>query len=112
MAATWSITNLDRQISMNDKADVVTAVYWQIVDLETVGSGDNKVEHYGSRYGSVELDTSDLSSFTAYADIKESDAISWAKEVIGEDQVTAYEKSVADQITESKTPTEATGVPS
>lgn len=111
MAATWSITNLDRQVSLDDKVDVVTTVHWQVVDLETVGSGDDAMEHHGSCYGSVGLDTSDLSSFTAYADITESDAIAWAKAAMGDDQVAAYEKSVADQITESKTLTTKTGKP-
>ena len=111
MAATWNISNLERQVSLNDKADVVTAVHWQVTDSETVGSGDDEIEHHGVIYGSSGLDTSDLSSFTPYEDITEDDAIAWAKAAIGDDQVAAYEKSVADQITESKTPTEATGVP-
>ena len=76
-----------------------------------VGSGDDAGKHSGRRYGSVGLDTSDLSSFTAYADIKESDAIEWAKAALGADVVDAVEKSLADQIKESKTPTTAKGVP-
>ena len=111
MAATWKITNLDRKVSLDDKADVVTTVNWQVTDSETVGSGDDEIEHYGVIYGSSILDTSDLSSFTAYADITEANAIAWAKAAIGDDQVAAYEKSVADQITESKTPKTGTGVP-
>ena len=111
MAATWSILNLDREVSLDDKADVVTTVNWLVTDLETVGSGDDEIEHHGVIYGSSVLDTSDLSSFIAYADITEANAIAWAKAAIGEDQVVAYEKSVADQITESKTPKTGTGVP-
>tara|TARA_R100001126_G_C4835214_1_gene153959 strand:+ start:604 stop:942 length:339 start_codon:yes stop_codon:yes gene_type:complete len=111
MAATWNIANLDRQVSMDGKADVVTAVHWQVTDYEVVGSGDDAIKHGGRRYGSVNLDTSDLSSFTAYADITEANAIAWAKAALGADQVAAFEKSVADQITESKTPTTKTGKP-
>ena len=110
--AEWSIVNLDRQVSMDGKSDVVTAVHWQVIDAETVGSSDDAVTHNGRAYGVAGLDTSDLSSsFTAYADITEADAIAWAKAKIGADQVTALEKSVADQITESKTPTIGTGKP-
>ena len=111
MAATWNISNLERQVSLNDKADVVTAVHWRVVDSETVGSGDDAVTHTGRAYGVIGLDTSDLSSFTAYADVTEENAIAWAKSAIGDDLVTQYEQSVADQITESKTPTTGTGVP-
>ena len=111
MAATWNIANLDRQVSMDGKADVVTAVHWQVIDSEIVGSGDDAIKHGGRRYGSVNLDTSDLSSFTAYADITEANAIAWAKATLGADQVAAFEKSVADQITESKKPITKTGKP-
>jgi hypothetical protein len=111
MAATWIIVNLDRQISLDKKADVVTAVHWQVIDSETVGSGDDSVTHSGRCYGSIGLDTSDLSSFTAYADVTEAKAIAWAKAAMGDDLVAQYEKSVADQITKSKTPTTGTGVP-
>ena len=110
MALKWSISNLDRQ-TFDGKSDVVTAVHWQVIDSETVGSGDDAVTHNGRSYGSVGLDTSDLSSFTAYAEVTEADAIAWAKAALGEDQVAQYEKSVADQLTESKTPTTGTGVP-
>ena len=47
----------------------------------------------------------------AYADIKESDAVTWAKAAIGTDEVTAIETSIAGQITEAKTPTVTAGVP-
>ena len=110
MAAKWNIANLDRQVSFNGKSDVVTNVHWQITDPEAEGSSNDAVGLH-KVFGVASLDTSDLSSFTAYADIKESDAIAWAKAVIGADQVTAYEKSVVDLITESKTPTTNTGVP-
>jgi hypothetical protein len=111
MAAHWSVSNLDRQVSLDGKADVVTAVHWQVIDSETVGSGDDAVTHNERSYGSVGLDTSDLSSFTAYADVTEENAIAWAKAAMGDDLVAQYEKSVADQLTEKKSPTTGTGVP-
>lgn len=111
MAITWTITNLDRQVSLNGKSDVVTAVHWRVTDAETVGSGDDEVSIGGKVYGVVGLDTSDLSSFTAYADLNEADALAWAKAGLGDEAVAVHERSVADQITEAKTPTQATGVP-
>ena len=111
MAATWSIVSLNRQVSLDGKSDVVTTVHWEITDSEDVGSGDDAVTHRGRSYGAVGLDTSDLSSFTAYADITEANAIAWAKAALGADEVALREKSVADQITKSKTPTTKTGKP-
>ena len=111
MAATWSILNLDRQVSLDGKDDVVTAIHWQVVDSETVGSGNDAVTHTGRAYGVNGLDTSDLSSFTAYSNVTKENAIAWAKAAMGDDLVTQHEKSVADQITKSKTPSTRTGVP-
>ena len=48
---------------------------------------------------------------TSYADIKESDAISWAKAALGSDQVTEIEADIAAQIQEVKVPTIKSGVP-
>ena len=69
------------------------------------------VDHYGRRFGSVALNTDDLSSFIAYADVTEDNAIAWAKEALGSDEIIRLEEDVAAQIMLSKTPTHGTGVP-
>ena len=107
MAVTWSVASLDSTKTVGSLSDVVNTVHWTATDSETVGSDT----YTGSSYGSVGLAEADSSSFTAYADIKESDAVAWVKAKLGTDQVTAVETSVANQITEAKTPTVTTGVP-
>ena len=107
MAVTWNVVSLDSTKTVGSLSDVVTTVHWTASDSETVGSNT----YTGSSYGSVGLAGADSSSFTAYADIKESDAVSWAKAAIGADEVTAIETSIATQITEAKTPTATSGVP-
>ena len=107
MTATWKIAACDRTVSLGGEADVITNVHWDVTDKETVDG----VDHYGRQYGSVGIDTDDLSSFTAYADVTEANAIAWAKEALGSDEVTRLEEDVAAQITLSKTPTHGTGVP-
>ena len=103
MAVTWNVVALDATKTVGSLSDVVTTVHWTASDAD----GD----HTGSSYGSVGLAEADSSSFTAYADIKESDAVAWAKAALGADEVTNIETSIAAQITESKTPTSSTGVP-
>ena len=103
MAVTWDVVSLDATKTLNSLSDVVTTVHWTASDAD----GD----HIGSSYGSVGLAAADSGSFTAYKDIKETDAIAWAKAAIGSDEVTAIETSIAAQITESKTPTVTAGVP-
>ena len=107
MAVTWSVASLDSTKTVGSLSDVVTTVHWTASDSETVGSDT----YTGSSYGSVFLAEADSSSFTAYADIKESDAVAWAKDVLGTDEVTRIEASITTQITEAKTPTTTSGVP-
>ena len=107
MAATWKIAACDRTVSLGGEADVITTVHWDVTDEETVSD----VVHSGRQYGSVGIDTDDLSSFIAYASVTESVAIAWAKEALGSDEVARLETDVAAQITASKTPVTGTGVP-
>ena len=103
MAVTWDIVALDATKTVGSLSDVVTTIHWRASDVD----GD----HTGSAYGSVGLATADSSSFTAYADITKDNAIAWAKAALGSDEVTAIEKNIANQISESKSPTVTSGVP-
>jgi len=107
MATTWKIAACDRTVSLGGEADVITTVHWNVQDNETVDG----VDHSGRQYGSVGIDTDDLSSFTAYADVTEANVIAWAKAALGSDEVTRLETDVAAQVTLSKTPVTASGVP-
>ena len=103
MAVTWNVVSLDATKTVGSLSDVVTTVHWTASDAD----GD----HTGSSYGSVGLAAPDSGSFTAYKDIKETDAIAWAKAALGSDEVTKIEASIATQIKESKTPSVTSGVP-
>lgn len=104
--AIWSISTLDRQLVDGEHTDVVTVIHWNVTDSETVGE-----ETYSGRcYGTVGL-AEPGDSFTPYADITEETAIGWCKTALGDDQVTAYEDSVASQIALEKNPVTGTGVP-
>ena len=107
MAVTWGVVSLDSTKTVGSLSDVVTTVHWIASDSETVGENT----YTGCSYGAVDLAEADSSSFTAYADIKESDAVTWAKAALGADPVTNIETSIAAQITEAKTPTKSSGVP-
>ena len=103
MAVTWTIASMDRDITQDGKANVVTTIHWRASDTDSDGNT-------GSSYGSVGV-TLGSQSFIAYADIKESDAIQWAKDALGTDEVTAIEASIASQISLMKNPITASGVP-
>ena len=102
MAVTWKISTMDRTMKLDEKDDVVTTIHWRASETDSDGNT-------GSSYGSVGV-TLGSQSFIAYADITEANAIQWAKDALGSDQVTAIETSIASQIAEMKTPTVASGV--
>tara|TARA_R110002020_G_scaffold44181_1_gene127693 strand:+ start:13033 stop:13353 length:321 start_codon:yes stop_codon:yes gene_type:complete len=104
--ATWSISTLDRQLVDGERTDVVTVIHWNVSDSETVG----EATYSGRCYGTVGL-AAPGDSFTSYSDITESTAIDWCKAALGNDQVTALEESVANQIALEKNPVTGTGVP-
>ena len=99
--ATWTISNMDRQIKLDGKDDVVTTIHRRASDTDSDGNS-------GSSYGSVGVTLG--KDFIAYKDIKESNAIQWAKDALGEDEVKSIEDNIANQIAEEKTPTTASGV--
>lgn len=104
MVATWTATNLDYYTSLDDHTDVVFVVHWNCQDEDANGNT-------GRCYGTVGISTDDLSDFTAYADITETQAIGWAKDALGADEVSATEANVAAQIAEKENPTQGSGVP-
>ena len=110
MAATWSISTLDRQLVDGERTDVVTVIHWNVTDSETVGEGEEAKTYSGRCYGTVGL-AEPGDSFTPYADITEEQAVGWAKAALGDDQVAETEKSVENQIDQQKNPTTGEGVP-
>ena len=102
MAVTWTIASMDRDITQDGKANVVTTIHWRASETDSDGNT-------GSSYGSVGV-TLGSGAFVAYADITEANAIQWAKDALG-DQVADIEANIANQISLMKTPTTASGVP-
>ncbi len=100
--ATWTISSMDRDITQDGKANVVTTIHWRASETDSDGNS-------GSPYGSVGV-TLGSGAFVAYADITEANAIQWAKDALGTDEVASIEARIASQITEMKTPTVASGV--
>jgi len=105
MAVTWTIAQLER----NTDGNGVVVAHWTASDSEVVGTGDDAVTHSGSSYGTCGF-TPDATAdgYTAYADITEAQAIGWVQADVDAD---AIEESIAAQITASKEPVTAAGVP-
>lgn len=104
---TWDVKTVDvKEIDSN--ADTVFNVHWRLTgtdDTNTVKDmSDNDVAAASTVYGSIGLDTSDLSSFTAFADLTASDVQGWVEAAMGEDEVQAKKDSLDAQIDELLNP--------
>ena len=103
IAYTWNCTTVDTYPTKSDQTDVIFNVHWRLNGVD-----DTEDENVGDSYGVVSLDTEDLSTFTAFADITEADVIGWVEAALGEDQVAALKASIDAQIAEKITPTVVT----
>ena len=105
---TWDVSTVDvKEIDSN--ADTVFNVHWRLIgtdDTNTVkDSQDNDIAAASTVYGTQLLDTSDLSSFTAFADLTVSDVQGWVEAAMGEDEVQAQKDALDATIAELVTPT-------
>ena len=107
---TWNVKTVDTYPSHTDdndntQSDVVYNVHWRLMGTDDENNDADGNPQMGEVYGSIGLDVSDLSSFTAFADLTESGVQAWVESAIGADQVQAYKDNIAAQITEKITPT-------
>ena len=97
MAVTWTIAQLER----NTDGNGVVVAHWTAADVDG--------EHSGSSYGTCSF-TPDATAegYVAYDSLTEADVIAWVKADLDAE---AIEESIAAQITASKEPVTAAGVP-
>ena len=93
---TWNIQQLDCYPELDGDTDVVFTVHW------TLNGTDGT--YNGSVYGSVGVTLEAGATFVPYADLTEAQVVSWVQDALGEEQVTAYEANVAQQIADQINP--------
>ena len=105
---TWDVKTVDVK-EIDGNADTVFNVHWRLNaedDANTVKDDfGNDVPISTSVYGTQSLDTSDLSDFTAFADLTVSNVQGWVEEAMGEEEVQAKKDSLDATIAELVTPT-------
>ena len=102
---TWSIVDMERQITMGDKSDVITEIRYQLDGTETVDG----TAHTGSMSETVSVELGSQ-TFKAFNSVAEADAIQFVKDKLGADGIANSELNVSNQISESQTPITAMGV--
>ena len=104
----WDVSTVDTYPTKDSNSDVVHNVHWRLTatdDANTDSDGNNWTAEV---YGSQGLDTDDISSFTAFADLTSSDVQGWVEAALGADEVTALKAGLDAKIAEKITPTSVT----
>ena len=104
----WNVSTVDTYPTKDSKSDVVHNVHWRLTATDDANNDAEGNPQTASVYGSQALDTSDLSSFTAFADLTASDVQGWVEAALGADEVTEMKAGLDAQIAEKVTPTSVT----
>jgi len=107
----WNVSTVDTYPTKDSKSDVVHNVHWRLTATDDTNKqtiDGVEVNITSSRYGSQALDTSDLSSFKAFADLTASDVQGWVEAALGADEVTAMKAGLDGNIAAKITPTSVT----
>ena len=109
---TWEISNVntyinytDEQEPSNTQSDVIYNVHWRLTGEDDANNDEYGNPQHGTVYGSISLDVSDLSSFTAFDSVTASNVQGWVESALGSDEVKSLKSSIDAQIAEKVTPT-------
>ena len=104
----WNVSTVDTYPTHNSESDVVYNVHWRLNATDDANNDADGNPQTASVYGSQAVDTSDLSSFTAFADLTASNVQGWVETALGADEVTAMKASLDVNIAAKITPTSVT----
>ena len=105
---TWDVSTVDTYPTLESNADVVYNVHWRLTAEDDANQDADGNNWTATSYGTQSVDTSDLSSFTAFADLSASDVQGWVETAMGSDDVTALKSGLDAQIALLITPTSVT----
>jgi len=101
---TWNVSTVDVK-EIDGNADTVFNVHWRLTGTDDANNDADGNPQTATVYGTIGLDTSDLSNFTAFADLTASDVQGWVEAAIGEDEVQVQKDAIDATIAELITPT-------
>ena len=105
---TWNVSTVDTYPTLDGNADVVYNVHWRLTAEDDANQDANGNNWTATSYGTQSVDTSDLSSFTSFADLSASDVQGWVEAAMGEEAITALKSGLDAQIALLITPTSVT----
>ena len=100
---TWDVSTVDVK-EINGNADTVFNVHWRLTGTDDANNDAEGNPQTATVYGTQPLDTSDLSDFTAFADLTVSDVQGWVEAAMGEEEVQSKKDGLDATIAELVTP--------
>ena len=101
----WDVKTVDTYPTKDSKSDVVYNVHWRLTATDDTNNDADGNSLTATVYGSQGLDTSDLSSFTAFADLTASDVQGWVETALTADTVNDMKDNLDSIIEKLVTPT-------
>ena len=105
---TWNVSTVDTYPTLESNADVVYNVHWRLTAEDDANQDADGNNWTATSYGTQSVDTSDLSSFTAFADLTSSDVQGWVEAAMGSDAVQSLKDGLDAQIEAKINPTSVT----
>ena len=105
---TWNVSTVDTYPTLESNAVVVYNVHWRLTAEDDANQDADGNNWTATVYGTQSVDTSDLSSFTAFADLTSSDVQGWVEAAMGADAVQSLKDGLDAQIALLITPTSVT----
>ena len=94
----WDVKTVDTYPTKDSKSDVVHNVHWRLIATDDTNNDADGEPQTATVYGSQALDTSDLSSFTEFADLTASDVQGWVEAALTADTVNDMKDSLDSTI--------------
>ena len=105
---TWNVSTVDTYPTLDGNADVVYNVHWRLTAEDDANQDADGNNWTATSYGTQSVDTSDLSSFTSFADLTSSDVQGWVETAMGEEAVADLKAGLDAQIEAKINPTSVT----
>ena len=103
----WNCRTVDAYPQDGAYTDLVYNVHWIVTGVSDELKPDGTA-YSATNIGTQSLDTSDVTTFIPFEDLKNEQVVAWTKGAMGEEQVASIEAGIESQINSLITPTTVT----
>tara|TARA_R110000764_G_scaffold77014_1_gene154474 strand:- start:1621 stop:1998 length:378 start_codon:yes stop_codon:yes gene_type:complete len=103
----WNCRTVDAYPQDDAYTDLVYNVHWIVTGVSDELKPDGTA-YSATNIGTQSLDTSDVTTFIPFEDLKNEQVVAWTKGAMGEEQVASIEAGIESQINSLITPTTVT----